>query len=291
MNDAFQVNVNNKAAPEGDCATDHLAVGPYTIDGAPAGGVLCYTVERGSFSFTRCLPQSHIEWTDENASIYAQAIRNDLGRPQPVRVVADVVRSASSRARTPCRSRTPVVARSRRTAAGRHVHDEPTEEGAPGSADRPVPCTSTGGRTQRRDRAGTGLERDGRPALAEAEHGHLLAEAGLLLRPHRRGQHRARRVHVGGTGHDADVRERTEGGTCAGPHKMSRPGDAWTRAPDGDDRRRAGRVDRARGSGGGFVGSTHAPPTPSPNSWPGLVPGRFQDRLRRRRRRRVSTCT
>jgi hypothetical protein len=27
----------------------------------------------------RCRRQSHIEWTDENASIYAHAIRNDLG--------------------------------------------------------------------------------------------------------------------------------------------------------------------------------------------------------------------
>ena len=43
MNEAFQVNVNNKAAPDGECATDHLAVGTYTIGGEPAGRVLCYT--------------------------------------------------------------------------------------------------------------------------------------------------------------------------------------------------------------------------------------------------------
>ena len=77
MNEAFQVNVNNKTAPEGECATDHLAVGSYAIGGEPAGRVLCYTVERGPFS--SALPtQSHIEWTDENASIYAHAVRKDL---------------------------------------------------------------------------------------------------------------------------------------------------------------------------------------------------------------------
>jgi hypothetical protein len=52
-------------------------VGPYTIDGAQAGSILCYTVQRGPYSAS-LPPQSHIEWTDENASIYAHAIRNDL---------------------------------------------------------------------------------------------------------------------------------------------------------------------------------------------------------------------
>jgi hypothetical protein len=78
MNDAFQVNVNNKSAPEGECATDHVAVGRYTIDGEPAGRVLCYTVVHGRF-FAELPDQSHLEWTDDNSSIYAHAIRNDLG--------------------------------------------------------------------------------------------------------------------------------------------------------------------------------------------------------------------
>jgi DNA-binding SARP family transcriptional activator/tRNA A-37 threonylcarbamoyl transferase component Bud32 len=77
MNAAFQVNVNNKRAPEGECATDHLATGPYTIGREPAGLVLCYTVKPGEF--TERPAQSHIEWTDENTSVYAHAIRNDLG--------------------------------------------------------------------------------------------------------------------------------------------------------------------------------------------------------------------
>jgi DNA-binding SARP family transcriptional activator/tRNA A-37 threonylcarbamoyl transferase component Bud32/WD40 repeat protein len=77
MNAAFQVNVNNKRAPEGECATDHLATDPYTIGGEPAGLVLCYTVKPGEF--TERPAQSHVEWADENASIYAHAIRNDLG--------------------------------------------------------------------------------------------------------------------------------------------------------------------------------------------------------------------
>ena len=76
MNEAFQVNVNNKAAPEGECASDHLAVGSYTFEGEPAGRVLCYTVGLSPSA------QSRIEWTDENASIYAQAVRNDQGDVQ-----------------------------------------------------------------------------------------------------------------------------------------------------------------------------------------------------------------
>jgi serine/threonine protein kinase/DNA-binding SARP family transcriptional activator len=83
MNETFEVNVNNKSARNGDCATDTLAVGRYTIDGELAGRVLCYTIERGPFFDERLsggFPnQSHIEWTDDNASIYAHALRNDLG--------------------------------------------------------------------------------------------------------------------------------------------------------------------------------------------------------------------
>lgn len=49
MNEAFQVNVNNKSAADGDCATDTSAVSPYTIGGETAGRVLCYTIDRGPF--------------------------------------------------------------------------------------------------------------------------------------------------------------------------------------------------------------------------------------------------
>ena len=72
MNAALQGSVNSRQAPNGECATDRLAVNRYTIGGQRAGRVLCYTItgEGG---------QSHIEWTDENSSIYAHAVRKDLG--------------------------------------------------------------------------------------------------------------------------------------------------------------------------------------------------------------------
>ena len=75
MDAAFQLKANIERAPDGECATDALAVTPYTIGGEPAGRVLCYTHE----IYGRSAHASFIEWTDENASIYAQAVRNDLG--------------------------------------------------------------------------------------------------------------------------------------------------------------------------------------------------------------------
>jgi serine/threonine protein kinase/DNA-binding SARP family transcriptional activator len=77
MDAAFQGQANGTTAPTGECATDRVAVTPYSVGGEPAGRVLCYTLERGAFS--RDLPdQSHIAWTDENGLIYAHAVRNDL---------------------------------------------------------------------------------------------------------------------------------------------------------------------------------------------------------------------
>jgi DNA-binding SARP family transcriptional activator/tRNA A-37 threonylcarbamoyl transferase component Bud32 len=82
MNAAFQINANINRAPDGECATDPLAVTPYTIDGESAGRVLCYTMalSEGPSQFGGPKKQtSHLEWTDENSAIYAHAIRNDLG--------------------------------------------------------------------------------------------------------------------------------------------------------------------------------------------------------------------
>jgi serine/threonine protein kinase/Tol biopolymer transport system component/DNA-binding SARP family transcriptional activator len=81
MDEAFQSNANINRAPEGECATDHLAVTPYTIGGEPAGRVLCYTaaIDANNQAGGPKTRTSHIEWTDENSAIYAHAIRNDLG--------------------------------------------------------------------------------------------------------------------------------------------------------------------------------------------------------------------
>ena len=66
--------------PDGDCSTQRLAVSSYTIDGERAGRILCYTIEPGRFGAAAGEPdRSHIEWTQENALIYAHAVRSDLG--------------------------------------------------------------------------------------------------------------------------------------------------------------------------------------------------------------------
>ena len=79
MNAAFQVNANNKAAPEGECAIDRLATSPYSIGGEERRPGPLLHGGAGALHARNCRAQSHIEWTDENASIYAHAIRNDLG--------------------------------------------------------------------------------------------------------------------------------------------------------------------------------------------------------------------
>jgi DNA-binding SARP family transcriptional activator/tRNA A-37 threonylcarbamoyl transferase component Bud32 len=80
MDAAFQAGANRFQAPDGECATDRLAVTPYTIDDQPTGRVLCYTIDAGFRDDPGEGPsRSHIEWTDENALVYAHAVRNDLG--------------------------------------------------------------------------------------------------------------------------------------------------------------------------------------------------------------------
>ncbi len=101
MDEAFQIRVNGNRAPDGECATDHLAVTPYSIDGEPAGRVLCYTLVIGDTE------TSHIQWTDENSAIYAHAIRNDqadltlyewwLSSSGPVASVEDATVTAKDR--------------------------------------------------------------------------------------------------------------------------------------------------------------------------------------------------
>ena len=87
MTKAFEQGANSRQAPEGECATDTLALSTYTIEGDQAGRALCYTVEpvnaadpaEDASPPTVAPEQSHIEWTDENSSIYAHAVRKDLG--------------------------------------------------------------------------------------------------------------------------------------------------------------------------------------------------------------------
>jgi serine/threonine-protein kinase len=76
MDQVFRVNANIRRAPEGECATDHLALTNYTIEGEVAGRVLCYTTRAEVFGARPA--SSHIEWTADDSAIYAHAIRNDL---------------------------------------------------------------------------------------------------------------------------------------------------------------------------------------------------------------------
>jgi serine/threonine protein kinase/DNA-binding SARP family transcriptional activator/Tol biopolymer transport system component len=79
MEAALQGGANRTGAPEGDCASDRLAVTSYTSGGEPTGRVLCYTIRQGLARQTEGEPaSSHIEWTDENSLIYAHAIRSDV---------------------------------------------------------------------------------------------------------------------------------------------------------------------------------------------------------------------
>lgn len=54
--------------PRGNCETDQFARGPYTLDGANRGRVMCYRAQGGSW----------IHWTDSELLVYSIATRNDL---------------------------------------------------------------------------------------------------------------------------------------------------------------------------------------------------------------------
>jgi Tol biopolymer transport system component len=82
MNALFQANVSVRGATGGECAVDDVALTPYTIDGQPAGRMLCYrqSSRAGStFEPSESAVRSHIEWTDERTLIYAHAVRDDPG--------------------------------------------------------------------------------------------------------------------------------------------------------------------------------------------------------------------
>jgi len=81
MEAAFQIGANINAAPDGECATDRVALTPYGIGGQPTGRVLCYTRQELLVFPGPVDTQtgtSHIEWTDERILVYAHAIRDDL---------------------------------------------------------------------------------------------------------------------------------------------------------------------------------------------------------------------
>ena len=224
MNDAFQVNVNNKAAPEGECATDHLAVGPYTVGGKRAGRVLCYTVKGGSYSAKPA--QSHIEWTDENASIYAHAIRNDVGdlslyewwltSSGPLLPSEDMVRTKDE-PRALADSRLPTV-----------VPLAPKK----GCISSGATCALHVDGTSYWDAFGAGQDpnESGTLLLEKPNRVVFMPASGYCLTPG--GDSQSAAYTVRGT-NDGLTFKNARGGTCAGPQHMVADRAVWTRAPAG----------------------------------------------------------
>jgi serine/threonine-protein kinase len=69
MDAAFGHRVYEAGAYGGDCATDHTAQNPYTVDGEAAGRVLC----------DRSRDASAVAWTDERLFVLGEAVRDDAG--------------------------------------------------------------------------------------------------------------------------------------------------------------------------------------------------------------------
>jgi TolB protein len=278
MNTAFQVNANNKRAPDGECATDHLAVTPYSIEGELAGRVLCYTVKRGS-STDESPAQSHIEWTDENASIYAHAIRNDLGdlslyewwltSSGPVLPTDGTV---------PEKDPPPDVARVRLQdgayllaprggcAAYAGFTDETCALHIEGTGYRirftryepPEPPSETG----------TLLLQKPNSVLFSPQTGYCFANPLVGLQQGR--SPRPATYQWTGTENTLTF-EKTKGGTCAGPQKLYETPEAWTLAPEGlIALEESGEIELVN-AGGAIVGSTTETDT-NPNSWPDWSP-------------------
>jgi serine/threonine protein kinase/DNA-binding SARP family transcriptional activator/Tol biopolymer transport system component len=271
MNEAFQVNVNNKAAPEGECATDHLATEPYTIDGESAGRLLCYTVVRGQFSAE--LPdQSHLEWTDDNSSIYAHAIRNDLGDLN----LYDWWLTSSG----------PVIP------SGGPIPQKDAPLGVAGLRLQdgiylvapPKGCAGFDGET-------CAMELDGETyrivftnaPFDTAEIGDLLLQkpdaivfsptAGYCFEDEQFGPPRnpLPATYRWSGGGDTITFERTKGGKCAGPQKLYRTPVTWTLAPDGVLAIEDGGQIELVNMAGSVVGSTTETET-NPNTWPDWSP-------------------
>ena len=274
MNAAFEVNASNKQAPDGECAIDHLAVTPYSIEGENAGRVLCYTVERGSF--TRESPdQSHIEWTDENASIYAHAIRNDLG---DLSLYEWWLTSSG-----------PVLP----TEGAVPKKDPPSDVAGARLQDGAYLLAPIGGCAGFTDET-CALHIEGttyrirftrsEPPEPPSETGTLLLQKpnSILFSP-RTGfcftnplvgseQRDPRPAAYRWTGtEDTLTFEKTKGGDCAGPQKLYETPEAWTLAPEGVIALEQGGEIELVSAGGALVGSTTQTDT-NPNSWPDWSP-------------------
>jgi DNA-binding SARP family transcriptional activator/tRNA A-37 threonylcarbamoyl transferase component Bud32 len=275
MDEALQVNVNNKQAQEGECATETVAVGPYTVGNEPAGQVLCYTIERNSqpgiFGSGNAPDQSHIEWTDENTSIYAHAVRNDLG---DLSLYEWWVTSSG-----------PIVPGG---------SDAPTEKDRPTGATGSVPgdgsylASPAGGCSGFRGvdcamhiNGDTYTQVFSDPALQPAERGAILLQkpdavvfspvTGYCFEPEELGGGGdSRPAAYTWTAEGDEFRfERVGGGRCAGPQKLSTG--AWAGVPDGLIAIEQGGEIELMTPGGALAASTTQAIT-DPNTWPDWSP-------------------
>jgi serine/threonine-protein kinase len=240
MDAAFQGSANSQQAPSGECAKDRLAVTRYTIEGEPAGRVLCYIIKRSDepgFIGSGGLPdQAHIEWTDQNSLIYAHAVRNDLGDLALYEWWLSSSGPVFTDSETAAKDR-PAAAADRRLRDGSYVVSFLQPDGA-GSAYE-----------------GYLRDENGRSLVTfrmriEGEHYELAREDVLLESGNMLLQKPNRVVFDPVTGHclDGDIRPAAYewsasvgsltwilkgGGSCAGPQDVPERF-AWTRAPSGE---------------------------------------------------------
>jgi Tol biopolymer transport system component len=244
MDAAFQQGANARQAPDGECATDTLAISTYTIGGERAGRVLCYTVEHGPFfdegGFQGSLPdQSHIEWTDENASVYGHALRNDLAdlslyewwlSSSGLILLGDVEGAEKDR---------PPAAVGPRLENGTYLATP--EGGCAGFAGTTCGLHVEGTSYQDAISGGASLF-SSLPNEPPNELGEVLLQkpdrlvfsprVGYCIDLPQPDSHRPAVYHLAGS--DRSLRfTATQGGPCAGPQKLAAPSVPWTRAPAG----------------------------------------------------------
>jgi hypothetical protein len=267
MNAAFQVNANVMRAPDGECATDALAVTPYSVGGDPAGRVLCYVIVGGDFA-TRP-DQSHIEWTDENASIYAHAVRNDLGDLSLyawwVTSAGPVIPGGGTKSKDP-----PPGGLSAPLEDGTYL--VAPSDGCAGFAGSTCALHVAGGSYTDvispdfsfKNETGTVLQRKPNAVVFMPTSGYCVGSSlqggGGDPRP---------ATYSWSVKDDRVSFVRTSGGQCAGPQKMDR-GEPWTKAPEGLIALEQGGSIEFIDPGGQLVGSTSTPLV-SPN-WPDWSP-------------------
>ncbi len=248
----------------------------------PAASCATRHVERGRSD--ALLPQSHIEWTDENASIYAHAIRNDLG---DLSLYEWWLTSSGPllRPRTRVRAKDPSPRGWPRRSCRTAPTSRPHREGVPDS--RVDMCPAYRGELVRYqdalDAAAANANETGTLLLQKPNAGRVLARIpGYCSAYLRADSPAARRLH-GETDERARVTFENDGrGDLRRTSARWSPRAVWTlRTRRGRSPSSAGGRSTLVDPGGAEVEVTRAVDTETGEQLAGLVSGRFQDRLRR----------